>query len=786
MTETRSVRTTTLLVKYPNKFTVIEEKHKLVRYVVPQTFSGKQTDYSKLHVSLKNQLAFPYFFYTHDKIDGGDDNAIYVLYPRNEPIEPVIIDFLSERELNHRVIAFSKLESHVLVKLLFAEFFQKEDQSRFTSRGKYYIYVKANKDLNGNITSDLCLEIRINGHRNNNSKSSGDWLSFQITNHATRFRKVETPENWMKYAKPLFMKSAPHDGLVFFRQIRADKLPEEIIDFKEPLYEVAPYKNHPARLHYHLHFMPEYCRGKVLFDFINQIIPFLDERGLEAQQRYRDIYEYRPNRTAGELDLALIPDIQVLDARISREHPLEDYVDILNEQYKDKVQFEAINKLSPEVPLPTLILLDASKEDFLEGGKLQDYEDPYQQIYSEDEYISIPKQSVIVNQTDQELETDEEFLQYEMIAFDEQAKGPNFSQIFDVALMELLQKDMLINSREVAGVLPGYTVEGHGLEKYTFIRKRTYTNIGNHWVMLKVIDGKLYFYNLKSSSQRQNLYELARQCGLDWDDIFETLCHKRFREADDHDALPNYDVILAQDMAVEIEDINETVIYEYDEIISRQNEKQRALPIDEFRLATEERYNLIRDPKMSPYDHLELIELDPRPTRNQRISLEFFNQLNEFDDFLDELEMSRTEITYDELTNDANRERIGDIFGFKRSRPTKDETKGKYIMRRLLEWYKICGLFDSVKGKDIHLFQGIWYDDEGCFIVGSAQALKDKQPNAHRTRKFDLLFGGENFDMDELLQTMGVQFVRHNQYTVVPYPYHLIDIYVENVLRWQD
>jgi hypothetical protein len=788
MTETRSVRTTTLLVRFPEEHKVLQQHYKVVRYLVPPKFSFIEDRYrfGKLHVRLKNQLSYPYVFFTHDELDGGHDNAVYVLYPKEDKIKPVTIDFLSKDELPNRQVAFTDLEAHVLVKLLFVDFFRQADTPHFMSQGDYYIYVKANTDRSGNVTSDLCLRIKLNGHRDNETKHPGDWLSFQITNHATRFKKVDEPKDWMKFALPLFKKNRPHDGLVFFSQLRPDDLPEDITDYAEDIYQISPYREHPAKLDYHLHFRPEHSRGKVLFDFINQIVPFLEDKGLEAKQRYRDVREYPPTKTTGQLDLALMPEVQVLDARVNRDHALPDYVDVLNQQYGDKVQFTEVNELNPEETIPTLVLLDGNADDFAEGGLLQDYDDPYQQLYSDDAYIHIPKQSVIVNQTDQEFETDTEYLQYEMITFDPEAKGPNYSQIFDVALMELLQKDIVINPHSVAGILPGFNGGGNGLEQYVFVRKKTYTNLGNFWVMMEVHDGELRFYNLNRSAERQRLYEIAEQYDLDWDEVFEALCVKRFREPDGDDTLPAYDVILGPGLAIEVEDINETVIYEYDEIIARQNEKQRALPIDAFRLATEDRYNLIRDRKMSPYDNLDLIELEPNPKPNQRASLEFFAQLEAFDELLDDLEMSRTAITYDELISGTNREEIGNIFGFTRNKPKKGQEGGDYVMTQLLNWYKTCGLFDSVKGKDIHLFQGIWYDDERCFVVGSAQALKDKQARAHRIRQFDVLSGEEHFDMESLLQTLGVQFVRHNQYTVVPYPYHLIDLYVENVLRWQE
>ncbi|MBI1280122.1 MAG: hypothetical protein GC179_18480 [Anaerolineaceae bacterium] len=95
-------------------------------------------------------------------------------------------------------------------------------------------------------------------------------------------------------------------------------------------------------------------------------------------------------------------------------------------------------------------------------------------------------------------------------------------------------------------------------------------------------------------------------------------------------------------------------------------------------------------------------------------------------------------------------------------------------------------MFPGDKEKDVHLYQGIWYDDERRFMVGSPEGLKDRQVHAHRIRQFDVLSGDGRFDMDLFLQTLAVTFVRNKQYTVVPYFFHLIDIYVENILKWQE
>jgi hypothetical protein len=44
--------------------------------------------------------------------------------------------------------------------------------------------------------------------------------------------------------------------------------------------------------------------------------------------------------------------------------------------------------------------------------------------------------------------------------------------------------------------------------------------------------------------------------------------------------------------------------------------------------------------------------------------------------------------------------------------------------------------------------------------------------------------GEGHFDPQEHLAAMAVQFVRPRQYTVLPYYFHLIDLYVDTVLRY--
>ena len=71
---------------------------------------------------------------------------------------------------------------------------------------------------------------------------------------------------------------------------------------------------------------------------------------------------------------------------------------------------------------------------------------------------------------------------------------------------------------------------------------------------------------------------------------------------------------------------------------------------------------------------------------------------------------------------------------------------------------------------------------DGHFMVGSPNQIKFDQPRAHLIRRFSAYTGHDRFPIELFLNTLGVLFVRPEQYTV--YPFHLIDQYVKAKLHW--
>jgi hypothetical protein len=96
-------------------------------------------------------------------------------------------------------------------------------------------------------------------------------------------------------------------------------------------------------------------------------------------------------------------------------------------------------------------------------------------------------------------------------------------------------------------------------------------------------------------------------------------------------------------------------------------------------------------------------------------------------------------------------------------------------------------LFNFEKGMKRNIettkgLSGIWFhqnENEKMYCVGSKDGLNLKTERSVKIRRFDTYLGEENFDYEVLLETMSVQFVRNEQYTVYPLFFDLISLYKE-------
>ncbi len=117
--------------------------------------------------------------------------------------------------------------------------------------------------------------------------------------------------------------------------------------------------------------------------------------------------------------------------------------------------------------------------------------------------------------------------------------------------------------------------------------------------------------------------------------------------------------------SVELEIVDETVLYKYDEIARRLNVRSARQPVESFYLLPH--YDRLRSQKstVSQIDLEKLGLLDGRNPFGDRetASVRFWQQLQGYDELLEGLRMIQSRITYDEFV-DIRRREIGDIFKF--------------------------------------------------------------------------------------------------------------------------
>lgn len=735
---------TTTLEIHPHalNYDQLQAGTKVVRYAVPRNFEFiKGNKYGRLHTEVKQQLASPYYFFSHDEPTPG----IYTLLPADKKPPVLNLAFLKAQNLSSAVEDCQVLRLDILLKLLLAAYFQSRDVTRFSAHGKHYMVAKQKGKML------VCLEIELKGDRENLQR---EIQLFRVIGHATNFVRATTINARDKETQPYFAKIIKAG-----QSLLQPLLPDQIHPEPDDVYRIFRRPEQRATLDYHatLHF--EETRGHLLHEFITHFTQYLHQHGIPATQTVRQFIEYKPQLTTDDLPLSDLGTVYLFDHRLnSGTVPLTTYQQVLSTQYGQSLnlQFEILpdsNAFAPEKPV--LILQDYTQADFATGAVLDGQTDPYHVLY--DAYRAVPKQSLNVNPNPSEQYAPAgapDYLTYPLFTLDK-----SWEQRLQVCLNELYLKDLVLNQRNVGrlpglqqGVLP-FTTQTP-LRAYAFIRRATANRV-SHTTLLYVQDDHLRLVDLRSEPGKQERDDLLITYGLNWyDDVAEPLKQKRFRESEED--VKDYDFILGPGQVIEIEDIQERVLYDYEALADIRHAQKQNLPL--------------ADLKLMPH----AAKILPRQATATSVTL---TQLQNYDRFLDELAAEGIhEISYRALTDTRGPyyDHILEIFGI------LPDANGKHNLRKFKSCYHKIGMFAGAKSqKVIAGYQGIWYDAENCFMVGSADGLKDSQPRAHLIRRFDIYQGADKFDIRLFLETTAVKFVRHGQFTVYPYFFHLIDLFVD-------
>jgi hypothetical protein len=727
---------------------------------------------------LRGQLQVPYRTYEHDPLDGAERYVIYALYPKDADVVPVTLAFLSRECLEQRPIAFHEISTFNLIKLLQADFFN--TYPHFASMGNYFVHAKqSGKEWH------ICLAISIRGANQNVAADQVEKThqEFWVTGQAKHFaRLTQHPDEYQKLRYPYYKRQMRSNHVLF------EQLPYDQIDaHKDEIFYQYTKQSNPARLPYHAQSKTKLLpsRGYLIHQFTTAFVKRLETLGIPTQIKHRTWTQYIPSKHANALPQQL-KQICLFDNRQNKTtYPISAYRDCLAQHYT-AYKFVVIQTLDEAHRQPVLIIQDTISDDYSEKGLLFGIEDPYKSVYRK--YQDTPKQSINVNKNSQIdfKGTRKAYLEYPMITLTEASEDDEddetetgWAMQFQVSFHQLYLKNVVINQKLVSEFLP---VAGNlkPLVGYIYIRKQTYRSTSYH-VAVRVEQDRLEFHDLRDPEEKMALSEITSRWGYDWLETEDTLFKKYHRNKEDGEEVKDYDLILMPDRAVELETVDETVIYKYAEIERRLGIRSAKQPVESLYLLPH--YDRLRPKGAISQDDMEKLGLlDGRKPDGERelASVGFWQKLQKYDQLLEDIKAIQSRIKYDEFVKMRQND-IGDIFGFPK------DAKGGYNTKQLLGFYKLIWDIGGFKSDDVQMSKGIWYDlSDFAYTVGDVNGFNDAQDKANRVRRFDVLHGDSSeFDLQELLESTAVQFIRYRQYTVYPYPFYLIEKYIHDVLFHQ-
>ncbi len=740
---TYTTPTTTLIVARPPNFHRLETRYKLIRYELPEILyrvsKNNCLTYGQVQNSLYDQLECPYKLFKHDRLDGeGEEKwAVYALYPRYATPATVLLPLFSEAALPAGEIAFERLDLFSLLSLLQIVYCRSGRARHFTGQDLCYAMGKQ---------AETCLQIELLD--DGAECATEDEQEIKVLGLLRRLQRI-SPGKKFSPSTAYFARKEINRADNFFQVKQSD------LDLykrcKETLYEICVCTGSQAI---------EEGMGKQLYEALSDFSMHLVGYGIICHAKTRQFNRFVSDEQ-GQLRLPLDP-IAVFDHRLNQATPFQECLALLAQAAPDAQFVPGGEGVLPE---RAMLLQDYEQEDFEPRGVLAERIDPFVDLASR--YAQLPWQALSVNMQGEAAKTAQAYLDYALPVTDNQ----EFRTRVEVALARLALKDILYYQRSVHLRLPSLPKE------FIFIRK-------NHAyeTLLYVEDDTINFLDLRDPSQIVGRDELLSRLGVDWAAMYA----KMLTAGQGRGEPAQYDVVVGPDLFIELKQTNERVLYHYDEIIRRHASMDVAVPIEDLKLLPH--YDDVGTTYCLPLSTLMrrgLLEPHaPLRSKREMASLKFYHQLETYDVFLDEVKRHDPLISFNRLTQGVYWEEIVRIFEL------QPDKHGCYSRGQFKGYYQKRGWFCKGKEKtearlhQLELYEGVWFDDACTYIVGPQQPSSQWHLHAHPIWQPIIYQGAEHFEMASLLRAIDMRYARPPQYRPLPYPFHLIDLYVESWLRY--
>jgi hypothetical protein len=756
---TQSVRTTILTVDWQHiDWGTVQNNCCIVRYELPHYAMRELGSFGKLHNWYKNLSNRPCYLHTygpHLYVKYENPVDIRDLHYSQQKLPYTIVDIKNEKDLFHAVF-----------KTLVSDYFQAHE--KFVSNANFFLRVPS---TDGNFVVVLKVQFK-------QDWQNGNLNDFIVTSEATRLRKLTPSEvnEIQEHSKNVYYGRLYRDAVAYFKQLKTISIDDA--QKKEGIF--IEYHNPQNRANIPFHSVKsakelERTRSFLLNQLIADLAIHLNHLGFPCQQKYLEM-EQVDTISGNQMKQRQIPvldrTIYVLDGRvrptIMEDGFVEQFCNFASELFdKELVTFKSTNVEALKTGDWVLRIQDFDVDDLAPGGILDNHPDKKKEFYSS--YPDLVKQTLNINPISNDYRDDmkkpekdrkawsvDDYLNYSIDQLKEnqdeifQSLTVCHNQLF---LKDIIQfSDDLINRFPMIERLQGKVFMAYGAFVYFDGQALQFVRIDNNDIdrgakIIQELTGKNLFEDILDLSRKRN-YALP-----DEPKRSEDVKKRKF--------------IVAKDYVLEIVDSDVRMLYEDREIRERLLKQEKPLPKENF------------------YPNLESKE---PPIFTAR-------QLKEFSDFLDN-QVEESYISYKDLKARYGKE-IRNRADKSLTHPGFYEILGITNDTKLKKYYKqhLGLVFESARDKSvIPVYQGIWYEPTSqYYLVGSKDSMNGMKSNQERGFVYREIQchnwqSGpselKQFLSEEFFPLLEVNFIRHNNYTVYPFPFNLIQIWFD-LEKWK-
>lgn len=786
----KRVSVTTLTINPGDiEWEVLQEKFHLYRYKVPKKHFKESSSnyYAKTHNWYKAVCDDPCYFNT------GDEH-VYVLFSPSAEVNP--LKYENDEIYPQRVDVTNPKVLHSLVKTLVSNY--SHIYEICISNVDFFLPV-------ANLESDFIttLKIRINQNWNNSNE-------FFFKDEAKFLRKLDNPQpNEFRMYKNYYAVIPNKNGNPIFKQLKYNEA-TRLRQRRLGVYVTySSRKNRPQVTYHSVRSLKDLqkSRSYVLNKFFSGLFDYFNQLGLPFKHKELDMQKIdapigkamqKPQISIGDKPIYIVDDRirPTVKPDLESDYFVEEFyiaIKKLLADMKDKSKGELFDEKVPNIStgdaskLPpesyVLRIQDNQKSDFENtyktdpDTKIEEIdelalfnglgEDPLPKFYKKYRHLVIQTLNINDNTKKRQKEkrrktksspriewTIDNYLNYGQPDIND----AGFKSSLEVSLNQLILKDIVMHPDNAVTILPKDQLKIITNKVFMYLENLMYfdgTNLtfmpvsGNSsqaQSLIREVTGKdLKSDILKPAMEWYNKYQFSEEDVEDKDKVSQTLKKGRF--------------VITKDYVWQIVDNPERMLYPDDKIEARLENLAKERPIKDF------------------YPKFPLTGDEP------------FNeqQLREYEKFLEEY-VDERHISYDELKRKYSYVKVKNEDGemiktgegiFPTLGISRDSNFKKYLREFL-------GLpVEKIRTKDVtSVYQGIWYEPHTQqYMVGSKDSRKIKQEKGFVLR--EILVHNGNTDQKQLFNTLKsdffpmltVNFIRHNQYTVYPFPFNLIQIW---------